>query len=182
MITVGVPLQAHEQIAIEYRSISEARSEIIKRIKQNSYLDFVALDLIENDFRALADELQRIGVERKIQSTDIKLVDVRHPEFLSRVYRIDGKACYWKCVLFVILLDKIDESHVAIRVVPAFPMVSTGRGFNIHTFTFTRKWQSMAGAESDTLPLLNHMADLFQKPQIKDAVTPTPIELKPTDG
>jgi hypothetical protein len=106
------------------------------------------LDFNADDFLMLANELPRVGIERKLQSTDVKLVDAIHPEFISKVYRIHGKACYWKCDLFVILVDKIDGSHISVRVVPAFPMASVGRVFNIHTFTFIRKWQPVTGAES----------------------------------
>jgi hypothetical protein len=143
-----VQLKAREHLVIEYRSVSEARGEIIKRMKGKPYLDFSALDFNADDFLMLANELPRVGIERKLQSTDVKLVDAIHPEFISKVYRIHGKACYWKCDLFVILVDKIDGSHISVRVVPAFPMASVGRVFNIHTFTFIRKWQPVTGAES----------------------------------
>jgi len=171
------PCYAAQEIFVNSESDSFLQESLLSLLERDPYSEYLAVKYSKDSSK----ESERVRVLQNSQNRDlgcdIRLFSAVIPPTKSAVYRYKGHPCDWKCDGFWIHIERRDSTRIAVVAIPINPMVAVGKGFNIHTFSFTPNWQRVPETPFDSLELRNHIANLLHQPRTEFKEIPPGIDL-----
>lgn len=159
LITVALA-RAEDSFQISGREAAELQRELIVNINKIKPLDFIALPITPAACTLIRIDRRDLDVLDLLQS--IQLVSSHSKPLESKVYTHNGRPVDWTCGKLVIYLSINKDKSVNVSLIAMGFSVAVGKGFNIHTFSFTPYWVEVPADAYDLRPIWICVAEILK--------------------